>query len=416
MKPGDVNLADPDTFEDGQPFDYFAVLRREAPVHWNPAPESDPEHPMAIRRGYFALTKYADIVDVSRDGKLFSARVGSNLLSDLDEEEEGHLAALQSMLINMDPPDHPKYRRFFLQGFTRRMVASLEPPIRIHAKRVVDAVAEKSECDFVTDLARDLPLLLICELMGVPEEDRHRIYEWSNLLCGFDDPEMFESREAQEAAAAEIYQYSTELILQKRAQPDDSLISKYVHSEVKGPSVTDFELNSFFILLCVAGNETTRAATAHGMRLLSEHPDQYELLLSDVDRYLPGAIEEILRFSPPVMVIRRTAMEDTQIRGVDIEMGDKLGMYYGAANRDEEVFEDPNRFDITRSPNPHLSSGIGEHYCLGASLARMQMRCILGEILMRLPDMRVSAPPQRQRSALFDGLKEMRVSYTPEVR
>ena len=414
MKPGDLNLADPGTFEDGQPFDYFAVLRREAPVHWNPAPDCDRDHPMAIRRGYFALTKHADIVHVSRNPKLFSARVGSNLLSDLDEEEEDHLAAMQSMLINMDPPDHAKYRRFFMPGFTRRMVTELKPTIHAHAKRVVDGIANKSECDFVADLAKELPLLLICELLGVPENDRHRIYEWSNLMCGFDDPEMSESREAQEAAAADLYRYSTELIAQKRAEPDHTIISKYVHSQVKGHAVTDLELNSFFILLCVAGSETTRTATTHGMRLLCEHPDQYELLLSDVDRYLPDAIEEILRFSPPVMVIRRTAMEDTQIRGVDIEMGDKLGMYYGAANRDEEVFDDPDRFDITRSPNPHLSSGIGEHYCLGASLARMQMHCIFAEILTRFPDMHVSAPPRRQRSALFDGIKEMRVRYTPE--
>ena len=413
MKPGDLNLAEPDSFDKGPPLEYFAALRREAPVHWNPAPEIDGDHPMAIRRGYFALTKHADIVHVSRNPGLFSARVGSNLLSDMEEEE--HLAAMQSMLINMDPPDHAKYRRFFLRGFTRQMVAKLEPVIRAHAKRVVDGIADKSECDFVTDLAVELPLLLICELTGVPENDRHRIYEWSNLLCGFDDPEMSESREVQEAAAAEIYRYSTELVAQKRAQPDDTLISRYVQSEVGGHTVTDFELNSFFILLCVAGTETTRSATTHGMRLLCEHPDQYELLLSNVDRYLPGAIEEILRFSPPVMVIRRTAMEDTQIRGVDIEMGDKLGMYYGAANRDEEMFDEPDRFDITRSPNPHLSSGIGEHYCLGANLARMQMRCILAEILTRLPDMRVSAPPRRQRSALFDGIKEMRVRYSPEA-
>ncbi|MAG31123.1 MAG: cytochrome P450 [Deltaproteobacteria bacterium] len=415
MKPGDLNLADPDSFASGQPFEYFAVLRREAPVHWNPAPGGGKDHPMAIRRGFFALTRHADIVQVSRDPKLFSARVGSNLLSDLDDHEETHLTAMQSMLINMDPPDHAKYRRFFLRGFTRRMVAKLEPVIRAHAKRVVDGVADKQECDFVTDLANELPLLLICELMGVPENDRHRLYEWSNLLCGFDDPEMFESREAQEAAAAEIYRYSMELVAQKRAQPDETLISNYVHSELRGDTITDFELSSFFILLCVAGTETTRTATAHGMRLLSEHPDQYELLLSDVDRHLPGAIEEILRFSPPVIVVRRTAMEDTRIRGVDIEMGDKLGLYYGAANRDEELFEDPDRFDITRSPNPHLSSGIGEHYCMGASLARMQLRCILAEILTRLPDMRVSSPPRRQRSALLDGIKEMRVQYTPEA-
>jgi len=229
MKPGDFNLADPDTFEAGPPSDYYAVLRREAPVHWNPPPESDPpsdpDDPIAIRRGFYALTKHADIVHVSCNPEIFSARVGSNLLSDPDDEP---LEAMQSMLLNMDPPDHVKYRRIFQRGFTRRMVAKLEPKIRAHAERVVDGIAHKGECDFVRDLAIELPLILICELMGVPERDRGKIFEWSNALCGFDDPEMLESREAQMRAAAEVQEYSTQLAAQKRAHPDDTLISKYV--------------------------------------------------------------------------------------------------------------------------------------------------------------------------------------------
>jgi cytochrome P450 len=208
--------------------------------------------------------------------------------------------------------------------------------------------------------------------------------------------------------------YSNDLAARKRAKPDDTLISKYVNGDVDGAAISDFELNNFFVLLSVAGNETTRNATSHFMRLMSEHPDQFELLKTDVDRLLPGAIEEALRFSPPVLAFRRTALEDTEIRGVRIRKGDKVVMSYPSVNRDEDVFEDPDRFDIRRSPNHHLAFGIGEHFCLGANFARMQLRCILREVVTRLPDIRVVRPPRLQRSNLIAGITEMRVEYTPE--
>jgi cytochrome P450 len=293
------------------------------------------------------------------------------------------------------------------------MVADLEPRIRAHSRRVVDNVAHKGGCEFVTELACELPLILICELMGIPEEDRKQMFDWSNALIGGDDPEMNAGADSKQVSI-QMWMYANALAQKKREQPDDTLISKYVNGEVEGSKISDFELNNFFVLLAVAGNETTRNATSHFMRLMSEHPDQFELLKTDVDRLLPGAIEESLRFSPPVVAFRRTALVDNELRGVAIRKGDKVVLSYPSANRDEEVFADPERFDIRRSPNNHIAFGIGEHFCLGANFARMQLRCILRELLTRLPDIHVVGAPKRQRSNLIHGIREMRVEFTPE--
>jgi cytochrome P450 len=321
---------------------------------------------------------------------------------------------MQAMLVNMDPPSHVKYRRLVQRGFTPRMVAELEPRIRAHARRIVDNIARKGSCEFVTELACELPLILICELMGIPEEDRKQIFEWSNALIGNDDPEMKAGADPMQVSV-QMWMYSNALAQKKREQPDDTLISKYVNGAVDGTTISEFELNNFFVLLAVAGNETTRNATSQFMRLMSEHPEQQTLLTSDVDRLLPGAIEEALRFAPPVLSFRRTALEDTEIRGVRIAKGQKVLISYPSANRDEEVFPDPDRFDIRRTPNHHLSFGIGEHFCLGANLARMQLRSILREVFTRLPDIRVVSPPKRQRSNLIQGIREMHVEFTPEA-
>jgi cholest-4-en-3-one 26-monooxygenase len=317
------------------------------------------------------------------------------------------------MLINMDPPGHVKYRRLVQRGFTPKMVAQLEPRIRAHARRIIDNVARKGHCDFVNHIACELPLILICELMGVPDEDRPQIFEWSNALIGNDDPEMKAGADPMQVSA-QMWMYSNALAQKKKEQPDDTLISKYVHGEVDGMRISEFELNNFFLMLSVAGNETTRNATSHFMRLMSEHPDQFELLKTDVDRLLPGAIEEALRFAPPVVAFRRTALADTEIRGQAVKKGDKVLLSYPSANRDEEVFPEPDSFDIRRTPNHHLSFGIGEHFCLGANFARMQLRAILREVVTRLPDIRVVKPPKFQRSNLIHGIREMQVEFTPE--
>ena len=263
------------------------------------------------------------------------------------------------------------------------------------------------------ELASELPLTLICELMGIPQTQRRQIFEWSNVLIGADDADLRAKADPM-MTAMQMWMYSNKLAAEKKATPDDTLISAYVNGSVEGEAIGEAELNHFFVLLAVAGNETTRNATSQFIRLMHEHPDQWALLRSDVDRYLPGAIEEALRFAPPVMQFRRTATEDTEIRGVRIAKGDKLYLSYPSANRDEEVFgPDSMRFDITRAENHHVSFGIGEHFCLGANLARMQLRCILREVATRLPDLRLAEPARFQRSNFIAGIKHMRVRFTP---
>jgi cytochrome P450 len=409
--PGKLDLFDPDSYLGGPPHGYLRRLRREAPVCWHEKPDPAVRSLSKLQTGFWVLTKYQDVMDVSRNPSLFSSHVGTCFLQDPPAES---LPGLQAQLVNMDPPGHVKYRRLVQRGFTPRMVGELEPRIRAHARRIVDDVAAKGGCEFVRELACELPLILICELMGIPEEDRQQIFDWSNALIGADDPELSGGQDPMQVSM-QMWLYSNRLAQQKRERPDDTLISKYVNGEVDGQKISDFELNNFFLLLAVAGNETTRNATSHFVRLISEHPEQFELLKSDLDRLLPGAIEEALRFSPPVVAFRRTATADTEIRGVRIAKGDKVLMSYPSANRDEEVFGEPDRFDIRRAPNHHLSFGIGEHYCLGANFARMQLRSILRELITRLPDLRLVGPPKLQRSSLIHGITEMWVEFTPEA-
>jgi cytochrome P450 len=411
MRPGDLDLSDPASFAEGPPHAYLRVLRREAPVHWNPAPAVQ-KTANAIRQGFFVLSKYDDIVNVSRNPRLFSSSIGTPFIWDA---EPAHLGGVRSMMLGMDPPQHVRYRRLISRGFTPKMVSQLEPIIRRHSADIVSRIAGRGECEFVEDLACELPLTLICELMGIPNEDRKKIFEWSNRMIGADDPDMKSAPEEEGMAAAQMFLYCNELAAKKKQQPDDTLVSLYVNAELEGERMTELEINFFFVLLAVAGNETTRNATSHFVRLLFEHPDQHALLLSDVDRHLPGAIEEALRHSPPVMMFCRRATADTEIRGVRIREGDKVYLSYPSANRDEEVFEDGDRFDITRRKNDHLSFGIGEHFCLGANLARMQLRAILREVLTRLPDLRPASGPVRQRSNFIHGIKEMRVRFTPSA-
>jgi cytochrome P450 len=406
-RPGELDLSDPGVVvaHAGPPHAYLARLRREAPVCWHDPPAA-PSGAMPVTRGYWAITRHADVVRVSRSPRLFSSAAGAHLIGDLAPDA---IEGLRTQLISMDPPQHVKYRRLVQRGFTPRMVRLLEPRIRAHARSIVDRAAPRGECEFVEEIASELPLTLICELMGIPAEDRKKIFDWSNQLVGADDPDQ--AAADPQVPAMQMWLYSNELAEKKRAQPDDTLISAYVHGAVDGERISSVELNHFFVLLAVAGNETTRNATSHFARLMCEHPEQYARGRSDVERFLPAAIEEALRFSPPVMYFRRTATEDTELRGVRIRAGDKLYLSYPSANRDEEVFEDPDRFDVTRAPNDHLAFGIGEHFCLGASLARMQLLAILREVLTRLPDLALADAPTLQRGTLIHGVKRMPVRF-----
>lgn len=326
--PGDLDLGNPDTYRDGPPYDYFEMLRREDPVHWNPPSKTD-FGLGAINQGFFAITKHEDAVRISKNPGLWSSYEGSIFLDDRQPEI---LEGMRMMLINQDPPEHNENRRIVSRGFTPRMVQKLEEQIREKATGIVDAVIDRGECEFVSELAAELPLLLICELAGIPKEDRRKIYDWSNKMIGGEDPEMSD-RATQEAAAAESWVYAQDLAAQKRAAPDETLISKFVMGSDGERGVSADQIANFFILLEAAGSETTRNATSHAVRLFQDHPDQLALLRSDMENFLPKATEEILRVSAPVIVMRRTAMADTTVRGVEMKKGTKVGMFYASLNR-----------------------------------------------------------------------------------
>jgi cholest-4-en-3-one 26-monooxygenase len=282
---------------------------------------------------------------------------------------------------------------------------------------IVDAVIERGECDFVEDLAAPLPMLVICEMMGVPEEDRRKVYEVGNQMVGFDDPELQEGRPplAEMQASAEMFMYAGKLRERALTNPGDDLATALVQAELDGEKLSESDFNFFFLLLLIAGNETTRTVTTNGMISLLENPDQLRDLTQNPN-LIDSAVEEILRFSPAVHAFRRTAMEDLEMRDQKIRKDDKLILWYPSANRDEDVFEAPHHFDIRRSPNDHIAFGYGEHYCLGANLARMELQEIFREIVGRIDGMEMTAPPRRLRSNFINGVKEMRVRFEPGPR
>jgi cholest-4-en-3-one 26-monooxygenase len=399
----EIDLNDVDRFNDGVPHEWFTLLRREDPVYWQEERDG---------RGFWNITKYSDVVSASRQPNLFSSWLGATNSFDLTQEQ---LEQSRLLMLNMDPPQHGKFRRLVSRGFTPGRIALLSGHIRALAAKIVDDVAEKGECDFVDDVAARLPMETICEMIGVPASDRRYIYDLSNKLIGFDDPDFAANRDEGPQAAAEMYLYAENLAEARCKCPMDDLATVLLHGEIDGERLSSAEFDSFFLLLALAGNETTRTVTAQGMRLLIEHPDERKRVLADRS-LLPSTVEEMLRYNPAVIHFRRTASTDTELRGKKIRKGDKVLLWYPSANRDEEVFSEPQRFDVGRSPNEHLAFGIGEHYCLGANLARLQLNTIFSELLTRLPDMELAGPVKRLRSNFIDGIKEMPVRFTPESK
>jgi cholest-4-en-3-one 26-monooxygenase len=293
---------------------------------------------------------------------------------------------------------------------------SLEAGIRRSVRQIIDRVAAQGHCDFVRDVAAQLPLRVIAEMIGVPDEDRDMVYDWSNTMVGFDDPELQKSEDSKavaQAAAMEMFQYAGAIGQQRLDKPADDLISMVMKGLVNDGGMSAMEFAAFFTLLFVAGNETTRNATSGGVLALLEHPLERQKLMQD-QSLLPSAIEEILRWVSPLIYFRRTATKDTEIRGVKIRENDKVVMYYPSANRDEEQFPDAHVFDITRSPNEHLAFGVGQHWCLGANLARLELRCMFEELLGRLPGLELDGEPKRLRSNFLNGIKSMPVRFPPE--
>lgn len=401
-------LKDPDVYRRMEHHELFAQLRAEDPVHWTEE-EDGP--------GFWSITKHADLRLINRDAEGFSSEAKGVYLMEPEGFAEGYDMRGKIMLLT-DPPKHTRYRLLVNKGFTPRMVGMIEQHLQYRAELIVDDVIEQGRCEFVTDLAAELPLQAIAEIMGVPEEDRHLLFDWSNRMVGADDPE-YQSDDPDEAgtAAAELYVYAAGLGEARKADPRDDVVTKLINAEIDGDRLSQEEFELFCLLLAVAGNETTRNATAHGILALIDHPEQFDKLRSDPDRYIDGAVEEILRWSTPVMQFRRTAMRDLELRDKVIKAGDKVVMWHISANRDEEVFDEPFRFDIERSPNDHIAfGGGGAHYCLGTNLARMELRLIFREVASRLHDIRLTGEVERLRSNFIGGIKHIPIEFTPGER
>jgi cholest-4-en-3-one 26-monooxygenase len=399
VKLADVDLL-ADTWQAGVPYEMFDLLRREAPVFRHDEPAGP---------GFWAITRHADVVAVSRDTETFSSELGATFIEDQTDEM---LTAMRLSILNMDPPKHHRYRRLVSRGFTPRMVQQLTDTIERRATRIVDDLADRNSCEFVEDVAAKLPLEIICEMVGLPEADWPRMFALSNKLIGFGDPEYQSSPRDGEAAAAEIFGYCNEMATRRRAEPADDLMTALVQAELDGERLDDLEVDLFFMTLVVAGNETTRNLISHSMLALVDHPDEIDRLRADPSLW-PSATEEMLRWGTSIHNFRRTATRDTELRGQHIAAGDKVVMYYLSANRDDGVFTDPYRFDVGRQPNDHVTfGGGGVHYCLGASLARAEITAIMRQLVTRFGEFAVDGPVRRLRSDLVNGIKALPLSFS----
>jgi cytochrome P450 len=394
---GGVDLADPDTYVPGMPFDAFRELRRRAPVAW---------HPHGDGPGFLALTGYDEVLAVSRDSATWSSQAAGVFFEVPSPDDEFQLAL---MMLTMDPPRHTKLRSLVSKGFTPRQVARLNDHVTDMARHIVDEVAERGECDFVNDVAGALPSYVIAELLGIPLEDGRRLYGLTEIMNSGAVGERNGALDAQ----LEMFQYGTELAVRKRAVPGDDIATSLLQAEVDGERLTDLEFNMFFLLLINAGGDTTRNLVAAGILALMENPAEHARLAVDPS-LLPTAIEEMLRYTSPVTVFVRTATKDTELRGIPVKAGDRAAMFYPSANRDETRFADPDRFDIGRAPNPHLAfGGGGTHFCLGANLARIEASAIIPEVLSRMRDVELAGPVERVRSNLMNGIHSMPITFRP---
>ena len=387
----------------------FAKLRAERPVsfHDEPVPPPDLGFDFPQGPGFWALTRYADVMQVSRDPETFHSAPTSTV-GDMPAE----IAEWLGSMINMDAPKHTKLRLIVNRGFTPRQVARIDDSVRVQAQEIVERVAPLGECDFVSEIAAALPLQIICAMMGIPREDTKHIFELTNVILGVGDPEYVQTMEQLMAAGMGLFQYGLALAQDRLDHPRDDITTALMQAEVEDETgkhrLTTGELGSFFLLLVVAGNETTRNAISHGMRALTENPDQRKLWTSDLETVSPTAVEEIVRWATPVINFRRTATRDVVVGDQEVKAGQKVVMFYNSANRDERAFSDPFRFDVLRTPNEHFGFGAGgPHFCLGANLARREIRVMFEEVLRRLPDIEITGEPDMLQSNFIHGIKRM---------
>jgi cytochrome P450 len=403
----EIKLSDPEVWIGGEREGVFAKLRAERPISFHEEFEPPPEMGIPRGPGFWALTRYADVMHVSRDPETFHSAPTSTI-GDIPAE----IAEWLGSMINMDAPKHTRLRLIVNRGFTPRQVAKIEESVRQQAREIVDRVAPMGECDFVTEIAAALPLQIICDMMGIPREDTKMIFDHTNVILGVGDPEYVNTMEDLMAAGMGLFQYGLALAEDRASNPRDDITTALMQAEVEDEhgkhKLTPQELGSFFLLLVAAGNETTRNAISHGMLALTNHPDQRKTWVEDFETVSPTAVDEIVRWATPVINFRRTASVDTVVGGQEIKAGQKVVMWYNSANRDEAVFDDPYRFDVTRSPNEHVGFGAGgPHFCLGANLARREIRVMFEEIFRKLPDLEITGEPAMLQSSFIHGIKRM---------
>jgi cytochrome P450 len=410
MRADEIDLSSPDfwALPDPQRDEAFALLRAERPLAFFKEMVFEGS-PMPPGPGYWALTRHADVWHVSRHPELFQSGQGVNI-PDMPVE----IAEFFGSMIAMDAPRHSQLRGLVQRGFTPRHIKQIDEHIDVTAKHIVDEVAGKGECDFVTEIAAQLPLQIICDMLGIPKADQHRMFELTNVILGVGDPEYASTMEELMAAAMELFQYAMDLGQQRLDDPKDDITSALMHAELDGQRLSTQEFGSFIILLVAAGNETTRNAISHGMKLLTDNPDQRKIWMADFDKVAPTAVDEIVRLASPVIHFRRTATQDTEIDGQPIKAGDKVVMWYTSANRDEAKFDRPNEFDVLRPAGDQVGFGAGgPHFCLGANLARREMTAMFRELFTRLPDIEITGQPDMLQSAFIHGIKRMPCAFTP---
>lgn len=405
----DVDLNDHSRFAERVPHEMFATLRREDPVHWQDEPDG---------RGYWAITRHPDIVAVHKDWQTFSSERGGTSLQDLDTDQ---IEARKSM-IDMDPPPHNKLRAIVNRDFTPRAVRVFEERIRSLFATILDEALEQGEVDFVAEVAAELPMRVFAEMLGAPESDHRYLVDLGDRMLGQDDPEYAVDPELVEAnrhlpfsnpAALDMFEYGRKLAAERRDCPREDIVTKLVEAEIDGCPLSQRDYDVYFLLLAVAGNETTRHSISHGVLALIDHPDQLERLRAD-PALLPDAANEILRWATPVHHFRRTATCDVELAGKEIKEDDKLASWFISGNFDEAVFDDPYRFDVGRSPNPQITFGPGgPHFCTGAHLARLEIEIVFGELAKRVASFELTAKPERLQSNFFNGIKRMPVRLTP---
>jgi cholest-4-en-3-one 26-monooxygenase len=402
-----INLVDPDIYQrGGAPHEQFAWLRENAPVFWHA------DGGAAGWPGFWAVTKHEDVAQVTRHPEIFSSARRTAVFK---EWPDMAVERMRLMMINMDPPQHTRQRAFVNRGFTPRIIGKLEEHITQICHGLLDDIATYREADFVTQIAAPLPTQVICELVGAPAEDRDRIFMWSNRAVGFDDLEMAASPAEQMQAVREMYDYAGELADSRRKQPRDDIVTQLLEPDDAGQELTTVEFNFFFLLLTVAGNETTRNAASGGMLAFFDYPEQWQRLVAN-PALAATAAEEIVRWVSPANLVRRTANRDTELSGQRIAEGDKVVAFLTSANRDEDVFAAPQEFDIGRDPNPHVGfSGGGPHYCLGRHLAALELRVMLTALAERMPGIALDGEVSRLRSNFVNGFKHMPVRL-PDAR